>query len=367
MAPSTVAVGLFGVGLIGKAFMRQLAQQAEFLQEQLNVQPLVVAVANSRRMVLSAGGLQHTDWQAALTTEVGSRTACVCVCVCCHQQRSRQLARTPWALPWLNHASADCVPPWQPPPRAPPWTAQGGGSQAADPDALARHVAAHAGAAAGVVLDCTASAALPAHYARWVSQHGLSIVTPNKQLGAGPWARYAELRSALRGAAPAGAHFMYEATVGAGLPVISTLRGLLETGDRVARVEGVLSGTLSYLFNGLAPGVAFSGVVGAARALGYTEPDPREDLSGAWRDARTRGSWLRAGRGAPLPPRATTPRRRCWRRRPTPRVWWLRAALQVRMLRARWSSWRASAGCSWRAQTSWPCPASCRARSRTSA
>lgn len=77
-----------------------------------------------------------------------------------------------------------------------------------------------------------------------------------------------------------GRHWMYEATVGAGLPVLSTLKNLLDSGDRVVSIEGILSGTLSYLFNSYRPGDAFSGVVAQAKALGYTEPDPRDDLSG---------------------------------------------------------------------------------------
>lgn len=71
-----------------------------------------------------------------------------------------------------------------------------------------------------------------------------------------------------------------QATVGAGLPVISTLQSLLDTGDKVQRIEGILSGTLSCLFNTYQPGMAFSQVVAGAREKGYTEPDPREDLSG---------------------------------------------------------------------------------------
>jgi hypothetical protein len=77
-----------------------------------------------------------------------------------------------------------------------------------------------------------------------------------------------------------GKHWLYEATVGAGLPVLSTLKNLLDTGDRVVSIEGILSGTLSYLFNTYKPGDAFSGVVAQAKGLGYTEPDPRDDLSG---------------------------------------------------------------------------------------
>lgn len=71
-----------------------------------------------------------------------------------------------------------------------------------------------------------------------------------------------------------------QATVGAGLPVIATLRHLVETGDKILRVEGIFSGTLSYIFNSLAPGTPFSDVVAQAKALGYTEPDPRDDLAG---------------------------------------------------------------------------------------
>ena len=71
-----------------------------------------------------------------------------------------------------------------------------------------------------------------------------------------------------------------QATVGAGLPVLSTLQALVQTGDAVARIEGMLSGTLSFIFNRLGPGRPFSQVVAEARAAGYTEPAPREDLSG---------------------------------------------------------------------------------------
>lgn len=73
-----------------------------------------------------------------------------------------------------------------------------------------------------------------------------------------------------------------QATVGAGLPVLSTLRSLTETGDRVDRIEGVFSGTLSYIFNSFGPGRPFSEVVAQAKAAGFTEPDPRDDLSGVF-------------------------------------------------------------------------------------
>jgi len=77
-----------------------------------------------------------------------------------------------------------------------------------------------------------------------------------------------------------GAHYLYEATVGAGLPIIETLRDLRKTGDEIRRIEGMLSGTLAYLFNVWDGSKPFSAIVRDAKAKGYTEPDPRDDLSG---------------------------------------------------------------------------------------
>ena len=77
-----------------------------------------------------------------------------------------------------------------------------------------------------------------------------------------------------------GAHYLYEATVGAGLPIIHTLRDLRETGDEIRQIEGILSGTLSYLFNVWDGSQPFSSILLDARRQGFTEPDPRDDLSG---------------------------------------------------------------------------------------
>ena len=127
-----------------------------------------------------------------------------------------------------------------------------------------------------IIVDCSASDAVAEHYAAWLAA-GIHVITPNKQAGAGPLPRY----RAIRAAAAAGAsRFRYEATVGAGLPVISTLRDLLDTGDEVLSIEGIFSGTLAWLFNRYDGSEAFSALVRQAHALGYTEPDPRDDLSG---------------------------------------------------------------------------------------
>ncbi len=152
-------------------------------------------------------------------------------------------------------------------------------SSAADWAAFSEHVRpAHLPHA--VVVDCSASDDVADRYAGWLKS-GIHVVTPNKRAASGPLSRWRDIAEASR-RGPARYHG--EATVGAGLPVIATLKELLNTGDDVIAVEGVLSGTLSWIFNTLRPisegGESFSSKVRAAKALGYTEPDPREDLSG---------------------------------------------------------------------------------------
>ncbi len=127
-----------------------------------------------------------------------------------------------------------------------------------------------------VIIDCSASNAVAEHYPVWLAA-GIHVITPNKQAGAGPLQRYVAIREAR---AHSAARFRYEATVGAGLPVISTLRDLLDTGDELIAIDGILSGTLAWLFNKFDGSKPFSELVREAHALGYTEPDPRDDLSG---------------------------------------------------------------------------------------
>jgi len=126
------------------------------------------------------------------------------------------------------------------------------------------------------VIDCTASESVARHYPDWFKR-GIHVVTPNKKANSADWEFYQSLREARR---LSRTHYLYEATVGAGLPVIQTLRDLRETGDDVMSIEGIFSGTLAYLFNVYDGRTAFSEIVRTARQRGYTEPDPRDDLSG---------------------------------------------------------------------------------------
>ncbi|QOY63228.1 bifunctional aspartate kinase/homoserine dehydrogenase I [Lysobacter sp. H21R4] len=146
--------------------------------------------------------------------------------------------------------------------------------EALDLDAFAHHVrASHLPHA--LIVDCSGSDAIADYYPHWLAA-GIHVVTPSKHAGSGDLARYQAIRAATRH----GGRFGYEATVGAGLPVIVTLRNQLDTGDELTAFEGVLSGTLAWLFNRFDGSVPFSALVREARELGYTEPDPRDDLSG---------------------------------------------------------------------------------------
>jgi bifunctional aspartokinase / homoserine dehydrogenase 1 len=128
----------------------------------------------------------------------------------------------------------------------------------------------------GVVVDCTASSDIVDLYEDFVKLN-MHIVTPNKKANVLPWARYKRLTELMKSRQKM---FFYEANVGAGLPIISTLQDLIASGDQIVKIEGMFSGTLSHLFNHFDGSKPFSALVEDALKLGYTEPDPREDLSG---------------------------------------------------------------------------------------
>lgn len=161
------------------------------------------------------------------------------------------------------------------------------------------------GSRPAVLIDCTAGEAVPDSYSRLLAA-GVSIVTANKCGVAGDVGRWEGMVAAA--AAPGGGHLRAEAACGAGLPILSTLADLIATGDEVVRVEGVFSGTLSALFGALcpppgpraraAPPPALSAAVRAARDAGFTEPDPRDDLSGV--DVARKAVILARAAGVPL-------------------------------------------------------------------
>ena len=214
--PQTIAIGLIGPGQVGRALLAQLGRSAS-------------------RYGIAGGGL---DLQ--LRAVVDSR-------------------RMHFAPERVDAAAAlDALSAGEP----------------ADLHSLADHLQS-TGLPHALIVDCSGSDAVASHYAEWLAA-GLHVATPNKHAGSGDLARYRAIHAASR----SGGLFRYEATVGAGLPIIQTLRGMLDTGDALRSVDGVLSGTLAWLFNRFDGSQPFSSLVLQARALGYTEPDPRDDLSG---------------------------------------------------------------------------------------
>lgn len=144
----------------------------------------------------------------------------------------------------------------------------------ADLDRLTRTLLANSGRR--VVLDLTASEAVAARYPRWLAQ-GIDVVAANKLAAAAPGGGHRVLAAA---AARGASRYLGSATVGAGLPVLSTLERLRRSGDRVRSIRGILSGSLGFIALRFQHGAAFSVALREARERGLTEPDPRQDLSG---------------------------------------------------------------------------------------
>jgi len=217
LSPQTLSIALVGPGNVGRTLLAQLEDAAPRLKAEANIDLRLRAIASSRSMVLEDRALPPGKALEALES-----------------------SGVPTDL---------------------------------------RVLAAHVGASHlphAVILDCSASEVVAEHYSEWL-RAGIHVVTPNKHAGSGPYSRWKELQGAAR---RSNVRWRYEATVGAGLPVIQTLRDLVDTGDRIHQVEGILSGTLSYLFARFDEGGSFARLVREARELGFTEPDPRDDLSG---------------------------------------------------------------------------------------
>jgi bifunctional aspartokinase / homoserine dehydrogenase 1 len=147
-----------------------------------------------------------------------------------------------------------------------------------------------------ILVDATAGDGMAGLYCEAL-QAGFHVVACNKKPFAGPLEDYRRMKEAARAA---GRYLLHEVTVGAGLPVIGSLRALIDSGDRIRSIEGCFSGTLNFLCAGLDRGEPFSAVLARARTLGYTEPDPREDIAG--QDVARKALILAREAGLPLEP-----------------------------------------------------------------
>ncbi len=208
---------IVGAGNVGKAFLAQLEQQFEFLQEHHHTRFVLVGIANSRTMHFEEEGISYSDWSDKLAN---GETF--------DPQQYVQKMRD------LNLRNS-------------------------------------------IFIDITASDKIAGLYQEILSQ-SISVVTPNKLAATSEFGSYEKL---LRTARISNVHFLFETNVCAGLPVISTLNDLVKSGDEIQKIQAVLSGTLNYLFNTYDGTTPFVDIIKKAKELGLTEPDPRLDLFGS--------------------------------------------------------------------------------------
>ncbi len=213
----TVNLYIVGTGLIGGTLLNQINNQADFLAKEYLLNVKVIGLANSRKMLINSNYIDSSDWKGPLFDK-GSKTN---LDVFIDEMKKLNLPNS-------------------------------------------------------IFVDCTASDKVVARY-KEILDSSISIVTPNKKANSSSFKYYQELKTA---ALKHNVRFLYETNVGAGLPILSTIKDLVSSGDKVLKIEGILSGTLSFIFNSFTKGKAFSQIVREAKAKGYTEPDPREDLKG---------------------------------------------------------------------------------------
>ncbi len=213
----TTHLFVVGTGLIATTLLNQIRRQQAFLLEKQGIDVKVVAVTNTHQMLINEDGIDLAKWRENISSK-GERAA---------------LDDFVGKMLQINLPNS-------------------------------------------IFIDCTAHEA-PVGFYEQILSASISIVTPNKLANSGSMDNYLTLRHL---AAKYRTKFLYETNVGAGLPVISTLRDLLQSGDEVMRLEAVLSGSLSFIFNNFTKDVKFSDIVREAQRRGFTEPDPRIDLSG---------------------------------------------------------------------------------------
>ncbi len=214
----TIDVFLVGCGVVGSELIAQISRQQASLKKQ-NIVLKVYGIANSKGMVFDKEGIDLNNWQDVMANAEEALEVNV--------DNLKAFVRD-------NHLINP------------------------------------------VFVDSTSNETLAMSYVDYLAE-GFHIVTPNKKANTDSWEYYQALRST---AQKTNRRFLYETTVGAGLPVIDTLQSLIKAGDELQRFEGVLSGSLSYMFGKLEEGMSLSEATAIAKENGFTEPDPRDDLSG---------------------------------------------------------------------------------------
>lgn len=214
---TTINLFLIGTGLIGGELLEQIEQQKEYLAKEHFFDVRVVALANTKKMLFNTNGISIPNWKEELNNS------------------KEKMGLEAYLDKMINLNLQNSM-----------------------------------------FIDCTSSESIIGKYLD-ILNSSISIVTPNKKANSRDYAYFEQLKHS---AQANNVKFLYETNVGAGLPVIGTLNDLMASGDKIHKIEGVLSGTLSYIFNTFSGQKTFSQVVLEAKQKGYTEPDPREDLNG---------------------------------------------------------------------------------------
>jgi aspartokinase/homoserine dehydrogenase 1 len=213
----TLHVFCLGTGNIGTTLFRQLNNHAEFLKQHNGIQIKITGISNTRKMLFDSDGVDLDTWKTQL-------------------EASATAADLPAFIERMKEMNLpNCV-----------------------------------------FVDNTASPT-PISFYQTVFESNISVVTCNKIGNSASYAQYKTFKDTAR---KHGVDFYYETNVGAGLPIVRTLKDLMMSGDRVIRIEAILSGTISYIFNNFKGDASFHDVVKTAQDKGYTEPDPRDDLRG---------------------------------------------------------------------------------------
>ncbi len=210
-------VFITGIGNVGSSLLSQISKQQDKLLKEKNLRLNVVGIASSKRAVFNRDGIDITRYRTLLQEEGIEATP---------EMIKREILK-------MNIFNS-------------------------------------------VFVDCTASPDIAGLY-QDLLEHNVSVVAANKIAASGPYESYRKLKETAR---RKDVKYLFETNVGAGLPIINTINSLINSGDRILKIEAVVSGTLNYIFNVLASDVPLSRAVEMAKEAGYSEPDPRIDLSG---------------------------------------------------------------------------------------
>ncbi|MEZ4910797.1 MAG: bifunctional aspartate kinase/homoserine dehydrogenase I [Saprospiraceae bacterium] len=214
----TVHLFMIGVGLIGKTLIDQINNHKDLLREQNGIELKICGLANSKTMAFDDKGIDTKTWSQVLQSS----------------------------------------------------------NAASEPQRFVENMIAM-NLSNSIFIDSTADQVIPSLYPQ-ILEASITVATPNKIGASSAYTTYSNLKALAR---KHNVQYLFETNVGAGLPVISTLRNLIQSGDKILNIEAVLSGSVSYIFNNFDGSRPFSDLVLEAKEKGFTEPDPREDLSGA--------------------------------------------------------------------------------------